>query len=114
MYDGRLDFNCTMSFISDEYFHLLEFYVHNDAPLTCRIPARPLTAGETDAKGDKKPKDDSTSASSGQENTYIPLSTPSLSHPTHQSRLPTNAPSQLKSLPYPAPSSSRTYTSPTT
>lgn len=25
-------------------FHLLEFYIHNDAPLTCRIPLRPLPA----------------------------------------------------------------------
>lgn len=37
------DLNCTIDFISDEFFHLLEFYVHNDAPLTCRIPARPLS-----------------------------------------------------------------------
>ncbi|KAF2452762.1 hypothetical protein BDY21DRAFT_311622 [Lineolata rhizophorae] len=36
------EMNCTLSFISDEFFHLLEFYVHNDAPLTCRIPSRPL------------------------------------------------------------------------
>ncbi|KAI9835792.1 MAG: hypothetical protein M1837_003663, partial [Sclerophora amabilis] len=38
--------NCTIAFISDEFFHLLEFYVHNDAPLSCRIPARPLIGGE--------------------------------------------------------------------
>ncbi|KAK4958554.1 hypothetical protein LTR28_005528 [Elasticomyces elasticus] len=37
--EGEL--NCTIDFISDPLFHLLEFYVHNDAPLTCRIPARP-------------------------------------------------------------------------
>ncbi|KAI4203845.1 MAG: hypothetical protein LQ346_001722 [Caloplaca aetnensis] len=36
------DTNCTISSISDEFFHLLEFYVHNDAPLTCRIPTHPL------------------------------------------------------------------------
>ncbi|KAI9839250.1 MAG: hypothetical protein M1819_003244 [Sarea resinae] len=36
------DINCTISEISDPFFHLLEFYVHNDAPLTCRIPSRPL------------------------------------------------------------------------
>ncbi|KAL8660987.1 MAG: hypothetical protein Q9202_006007 [Teloschistes flavicans] len=31
------DTNCTIASISDEFFHLLEFYVHNDAPLSCRI-----------------------------------------------------------------------------
>lgn len=36
------ELNCTIDFISDPFFHLLEFYIHNDAPLTCRIPSRPL------------------------------------------------------------------------
>lgn len=36
------DFNCTIDFIDDPFFHLLEFYVHNDVPLTCRIPTKPL------------------------------------------------------------------------
>ncbi|KAL8751144.1 MAG: hypothetical protein Q9184_006162 [Pyrenodesmia sp. 2 TL-2023] len=36
------DTNCTIPSITDEFFHLLEFYVHNDAPLTCRIPTHPL------------------------------------------------------------------------
>lgn len=36
------DINCTIDFIDDAFFHLLEFYVHNDAPMTCRIPAKPL------------------------------------------------------------------------
>ncbi|KAL9042776.1 MAG: hypothetical protein Q9180_000340 [Flavoplaca navasiana] len=36
------DTNCTIAVLSDEFFHLLEFYVHNDAPLTCRIPTHPL------------------------------------------------------------------------
>ncbi|KAL8855943.1 MAG: hypothetical protein Q9178_007393 [Gyalolechia marmorata] len=36
------DTNCTIAAITDEFFHLLEFYVHNDAPLTCRIPTHPL------------------------------------------------------------------------
>jgi len=38
------DINCTIPFISDPLFHLLEFYIHNDAPMTCRIPSRPLPA----------------------------------------------------------------------
>ena len=36
------EINCTLSEIDDTFFHLLEFYVHNDAPLTCRIPTKPL------------------------------------------------------------------------
>ncbi|KAK8243316.1 hypothetical protein IWZ00DRAFT_513229 [Phyllosticta capitalensis] len=36
------DLNCTIDFISDPLFHLLEFYIHNDAPLTCRVPSWPL------------------------------------------------------------------------
>lgn len=36
------EINCTIDFVTDEFFHLLEFYIHNDAPLTCRIPSKPL------------------------------------------------------------------------
>ncbi|OAA58345.1 hypothetical protein ISF_06884 [Cordyceps fumosorosea ARSEF 2679] len=32
--------NCTIP-ISHDFFHLLEFYIHSDAPLSCRLPARP-------------------------------------------------------------------------
>lgn len=35
------DINCTIAAVSDPLFHLLEFYVHSDAPLACRLPARP-------------------------------------------------------------------------
>ncbi len=35
------DINCTIPEITDSLFHLLEFYIHNDAPLTCRIPTHP-------------------------------------------------------------------------
>ncbi|EON68208.1 hypothetical protein W97_07466 [Coniosporium apollinis CBS 100218] len=41
------DVNCTIDFITDPLFHLLEFYVHNDAPLTCRIPSRPLPSSSS-------------------------------------------------------------------
>lgn len=41
------ELNCTIDFISDPLFHLLEFYIHNDAPLTCRIPSRPLSTTTT-------------------------------------------------------------------
>lgn len=33
--------NCTIPMIDDAFYHLLEFYVHSDAPLACRLPARP-------------------------------------------------------------------------
>ena len=36
------EINCTIDFVTDSFFHLLEFYIHNDAPLTCRIPSKPL------------------------------------------------------------------------
>ena len=36
------DINCTIPFLSDPLFHLFEFYIHNDAPLTCRVPSLPL------------------------------------------------------------------------
>lgn len=42
-----LEINCTIDFISDPLFHLLEFYIHNDAPLTCRVPSKPLPAMPT-------------------------------------------------------------------
>jgi hypothetical protein len=31
---------CTID-LTDPLYHLLEFYIHNDAPLTCRIPSSP-------------------------------------------------------------------------
>lgn len=42
------DVNCTIDALSDEFYHLLEFYIHNDAPLTCRVPAKPLPRSFTD------------------------------------------------------------------
>lgn len=59
------DINCTIPEITDEFFHLLEFYIHNDAPLSCRIPTHPLVspAGRVPLV---------TSASTAQ-NDYIPL-----------------------------------------
>lgn len=41
-----LDINCTNAQLSDPLYHLLEFYIHNDAPLTCRIPTHPLSPSE--------------------------------------------------------------------
>lgn len=41
------DLNCTIDPITDSLFHLLEFYIHNDAPLTCRIPSAPVSSTTT-------------------------------------------------------------------
>ncbi|KAK2759373.1 hypothetical protein FQN54_002851 [Arachnomyces sp. PD_36] len=34
---------CTISSLSDSLYHLLEYYVHSDVPLACRVPTYPLT-----------------------------------------------------------------------
>ncbi|ODH26108.1 hypothetical protein ACO22_04809 [Paracoccidioides brasiliensis] len=35
---------CTINSLSDSLYHLLEYYVHSDVPLTCRIPTFPLSS----------------------------------------------------------------------
>lgn len=40
-YGIESELNCTINPVDDPLFHLLEFYIHNDAPLTCRLPSRP-------------------------------------------------------------------------
>lgn len=72
--------NCTIDFISDPLFHLLEFYVHNDAPLTCRIPARPLPSSPSSTDDDDRGGEYSVDALSetsgalgGQSARYTPL-----------------------------------------
>ncbi|KAK4548230.1 hypothetical protein LTR36_010100 [Oleoguttula mirabilis] len=52
------DINCTIDFIDDPFFHLLEFYVHNDAPLTCRIPTKPLPPSALKEEFEQGTKDD--------------------------------------------------------
>ncbi|KAF2275609.1 uncharacterized protein EI97DRAFT_467776 [Westerdykella ornata] len=66
------ELNCTLTSIPDPLFHLLEFYIHNDAPLTCRIPSRPLPASPTTAY---KVSDQSTQegAIGSQSTLYTPL-----------------------------------------
>lgn len=41
---------CTIDNLEDEMYHLIEFYVHNDVPLTCRIPSYPLSASPSEVK----------------------------------------------------------------
>jgi len=35
---------CTLDVLSDEFYHLIEYFVHSDVPLSCRVPSYPLTA----------------------------------------------------------------------
>ncbi|GJN66424.1 hypothetical protein PLIIFM63780_003891 [Purpureocillium lilacinum] len=59
-YGTEGEVNCTIPFVSDPFFHLLEFYIHSDAPLSCRLPARPH--GHVEVVGEDPPKQE-----------YIPL-----------------------------------------
>ncbi|KAH6984753.1 hypothetical protein BGZ61DRAFT_354182 [Ilyonectria robusta] len=52
--------NCTIPLVDDPFFHLLEFYIHSDAPLSCRLPARPPP--HIEVVGEKLPEQE-----------YIPL-----------------------------------------
>ena len=51
---------CTIDSLSDSLYHLLEYYVHSDVPLACRIPTAPLDGSSTkfsSRKDDIKEKD---------------------------------------------------------
>ena len=50
-YGIETELNCTIPLIDDPFFHLLEFYVHSDAPLSCRLASRP--APHAEAIGDR-------------------------------------------------------------
>lgn len=39
---------CTIDLVSDDLYHLLEFFVHSDVPLTCRVPSYPLDQNSFD------------------------------------------------------------------
>ncbi|EEA24746.1 conserved hypothetical protein [Talaromyces marneffei ATCC 18224] len=72
--------SCTIESLPDELYHLLEYYVHSDAPLTCRVPTIPLD-GSNDLSTEYNVVDvsgDSTSNSNGGSGTdngppYTPL-----------------------------------------
>lgn len=66
------DINCTIDFIDDPFFHLLEFYVHNDAPLTCRVPTQPLPPAVLKDEFEKGTKD-STDGQGSLSEVYTPL-----------------------------------------
>ncbi|KAL4750332.1 hypothetical protein BDW72DRAFT_175978 [Aspergillus terricola var. indicus] len=47
--------NCTIEALPDELYHLLEYYVHSDVPMTCRVPTAPLdSSSATDSKTDEQ------------------------------------------------------------
>jgi hypothetical protein len=66
------DINCTLDFIDDPFFHLLEFYVHNDAPLTCRIPTKPLPSSVLQ-KEFEKGTEDKTDGQGSLSDVYTPM-----------------------------------------
>jgi hypothetical protein len=61
---------CTIESLPDELYHLLEFFVHNDVPLSCRIPSYSLTSSPQEPTA----LDASTSSSSSNDaNQWTPL-----------------------------------------
>jgi hypothetical protein len=68
-----LDINCTLDFISDPFFHLLEFYIHNDAPLSCRIPSAPLPPSVLEQEYRVADSTSQEGAMGSQSNLYTPL-----------------------------------------
>ncbi|KAF3359940.1 Zinc import ATP-binding protein ZnuC [Verticillium dahliae VDG1] len=62
-YGIESEVNCTIPMIDDPFFHLLEFYIHNDAPLSCRLPSRP--APHVEIAGQKPPERDIVSFGAG-------------------------------------------------
>lgn len=70
---SHAEINCTLAAINDPLFHLLEFYIHNDAPLTCRIPSRPFSpSSSSNSKITKDQKQVPISLETGPDD-YIPL-----------------------------------------
>lgn len=45
--------NCTVDSLPDELYHLLEYYVHSDVPMTCRVPTVPLASSGTGSEHEK-------------------------------------------------------------
>ncbi|EDN04537.1 predicted protein [Histoplasma mississippiense (nom. inval.)] len=60
---------CTILSLPDPLYHLLEYYVHADVPLTCRVPTFPLVAssapGGPTKSPDRKPHNDKTGSEGG-------------------------------------------------
>ncbi|KLJ05926.1 hypothetical protein EMPG_10634 [Blastomyces silverae] len=60
---------CTIHSLSDTLYHLLEYYVHSDVPLTCRIPTFPLLTSSASSSSSSSSNHDNGRAgdSSGEE-----------------------------------------------
>ncbi|PWY73744.1 hypothetical protein BO70DRAFT_381678 [Aspergillus heteromorphus CBS 117.55] len=41
-YSTTTTITCTIASLPDDLYHLLEYYVHSDVPMTCRVPTAPL------------------------------------------------------------------------
>ncbi|KAF2877419.1 hypothetical protein BDV95DRAFT_559214 [Massariosphaeria phaeospora] len=67
------EINCTIDFVTDEFFHLLEFYIHNDAPLTCRIPSKPLPPSVLENEYKVSDQESQEGALGSQSTLYTPL-----------------------------------------
>ncbi|KAF1832703.1 hypothetical protein BDW02DRAFT_502469 [Decorospora gaudefroyi] len=65
--------NCTIPFVTDEFFHLLEFYIHNDAPLSCRIPSKPLPPSVLESEYRVSDESSQEGALGSQSTLYTPL-----------------------------------------
>lgn len=50
--------NCTIASVPDDLYHLLEYYVHADVPMTCRMPTGPLVRIPKEHEHDEKRKDE--------------------------------------------------------
>lgn len=63
---------CTIESLSDTQYHLLEYYVHSDAPLTCRVPTRPFVPSieESELQNAVSDDDDNTVPINGDDGTY--------------------------------------------
>ncbi|KAL2872504.1 uncharacterized protein BJX67DRAFT_339675 [Aspergillus lucknowensis] len=58
-YDVSETVNCTIDALPDELYHLLEYYVHSDVPMTCRLPTAPLSPSESNAQTSKATDEES-------------------------------------------------------
>ncbi|CBX90817.1 hypothetical protein IAQ61_002296 [Plenodomus lingam] len=72
-YGVEREINCTIDFVTDSLFHLLEFYIHNDAPLSCRIPSRPLPPSVLEAEYRVSDESTQEGAMGTQSTLYTPL-----------------------------------------
>ncbi|KAJ5320188.1 hypothetical protein PENANT_c061G08850 [Penicillium antarcticum] len=54
---------CTIASLTDEMYHLLEFYVHSDVPMTCRVPTAPLIQSGSSDHTEKTKAEDAETAS---------------------------------------------------